>query len=173
MCGSQDGLTTFLVAPKEGTAVDDQIAICGTCDAQMQSGAELDTNHWRCLNDSMWSEVPAVQVVAYRMLKKLSHEIWAQDLLGMLYLDDETRTWAESGADEPDIVHVDSNGHVLADGDTVVLIKDLTVKGANFTAKRGTAVRRIRLDKSNPEYIEGRVDGQHIVIVTKFVKKKA
>ena len=38
-------------------------------------------------------------------------------------------------------------------------------------AKRGTAVRRISLDMDNENHIEGRVDGQHIVILTQFVKK--
>jgi protein PhnA len=58
-------------------------------------------------------------------------------------------------------------------GDTVTLIKDLNVKGAGFTAKRGTAVRNISLVPDNPEHIEGRVNGQQIVILTKFVKKSA
>ena len=53
-----------------------------------------------------------------------------------------------------------------------MLIKDLPVKGAGFTAKRGTAVRGISLVQDNPEHIEGRVEGQRIVILTKFVKKK-
>ena len=60
----------------------------------------------------------------------------------------------------------------LAQGDTVVLIKDLPVKGANFTAKRGTAVRGISLVLDNPAHIEGRVEGQRIVILTEFVKKR-
>ena len=51
------------------------------------------------------------------------------------------------------------------------LIKDLNVKGAGFTAKRGTAVRNISLVPNNCEHIEGRVNGQQIVIHTKFVKK--
>jgi protein PhnA len=93
----------------------------------------------------------------------------------MLYLDDETRAWAESGmasgSEEESTVHKDCNGAVLEAGDTVTLIKDLTVKGANFTAKRGTAVRNISLVPDNPEHIEGRVEGQQIVILTKFVKK--
>ena len=45
------------------------------------------------------------------------------------------------------------------------------VKGANFTAKRGTAVRDISLVADNEAQIEGRVNGQRIVILTKFVKK--
>lgn len=75
-----------------------------------------------------------------------------------------------SEPDEDAIVHKDSNGVVIEAGDTVTLIKDLDVKGANFTAKRGTAVRNIGLTR-NPEHIEGRVNGQRIVILTQFVKK--
>jgi protein PhnA len=46
------------------------------------------------------------------------------------------------------------------------------VKGSSLTAKRGTAVRNISLVPDNPEHIEGRVEGQQIVILTKFVKKQ-
>jgi len=83
--------------------------------------------------------------------------------------------WAQlSGEDEAeeDVVrHLDANGHQLAVGDTVTLIKDLNVKGAGFTAKRGTAVRNISLVPDNALHIEGRVNGQQIVILTEFVKK--
>jgi len=122
----------------------------------------------------MWSQVPVVQVMAYRMLKRLigAGESWAQDLLDMLYLEEDTLAWANKGTaeldnDEP---HLDSNGAVLAAGDNVVLVKDLVVKGANFTAKRGTPVRGISLS-ANPEHIEGRVNGTRIVIITQYVKK--
>ena len=135
----------------------------------------MDVHHWRCLNDSMWSQVPAVQVMAWRMLKRLGAEGWSQDLLDMLYLDDDTRAWAQATGEgesaEDTVKHIDSNGAVLEAGDTVTLIKDLNVKGANFTAKRGTAVRGISLVADNPGQIEGRVSGQQIVILTKFVKK--
>ena len=135
----------------------------------------MNINHWRCLNDSMWSQVPAVQVMAWRMLTRLSAEGWPQDLLDMLYLDDETLARAqavgEGKTDNDAVKHADSNGAVLEAGDTVTLIKDLNVKGANFTAKRGAAVRGISLAADNPEHIEGRVNGQQIVILTKFVKK--
>ncbi len=117
----------------------------------------------------MWSPVPAVQVLSYRMLNNLSDQPWAQDLLGMMYLDEETQEWADALSDAT--VHKDSNGQILQAGDTVILIKDLDVKGANFTAKRGTAVRKISLVHDNPEQIEGKVNDQHIVILTKFVRK--
>lgn len=60
----------------------------------------------------------------------------------------------------------------LGAGRYVILIKDLPVKGAGFTAKRGTAVRGISLVLDNAAHIEGRVEGQRIVILTEFVKKK-
>ena len=93
----------------------------------------------------------------------------------MLYLDDQTLAWAQAnsnGSSDADVSkHVDSNGAALAAGDTVTLIKDMNVNGANFTAKRGTAVRGVSLVADDPEHIEGRVNGQQIVILTKFVKK--
>lgn len=46
----------------------------------------------------MWSEEPAVQVLAARMLLRLSEHDWAQDLTDQLYLDDETRAWADNVA---------------------------------------------------------------------------
>ncbi|MFA3792776.1 PhnA domain-containing protein [Aliiglaciecola sp. SL4] len=170
LCGATDSLVVYEVPPEEAHA-DKCILVCGTCQSQISGDAELDMTHWRCLNDSMWSQVPAVQIVAWRMLKKLSTEGWAQDLLDMLYLDEEMLKWAESGLvelnDEPTL---DCNGTALQAGDTVTLVKDLNVKGANFTAKRGTAVRGIALS-SNPEHIEGKVNGQRIVIISAYTKK--
>ena len=123
----------------------------------------------------MWSEHQAVQVVAWRMLNRLRIEGWPQDLLDMMYLEEDTLEFAKAtGEGEDDTnktVHRDVNGAILQAGDSVVLIKDLKVKGSSMVAKQGTAVRRISLDHDNAEYIEGKVDGQHIVIVTKYVKK--
>lgn len=173
LCKASDNLTAYEVAPSDGGA-QGSILVCKTCLEQIENPDKMDPNHWRCLNDSMWNTEPAVQVMAWRMLHRLRGEGWPQELLDMLYLDEETRTWAEAGADsqaEKTIRHLDSNGAALQSGDTVVLIKDLNVKGANFTAKRGTAVRNISLVHDNPEHIEGRVSGQHIVILTRFVKK--
>jgi protein PhnA len=170
LCGATENLNAFEVAPSK-----ENIVACATCIDQIENEENVDTNHWRCLNDSMWSQVPAVQVMAWRMLTRLQSEGWPQDLLDMLYLDDETLTWAKAtgvGEDTSNkVVHRDSNGVILEAGDSVVLIKDLPVKGSSMVAKRGTAVRRISLDHENAEYIEGKVDGQQIVIITKFVKK--
>ncbi|MFD1695539.1 PhnA domain-containing protein [Roseibium aestuarii] len=174
LCGAQTTLEALAVAPKDGETVDETILACEACREQIE-GTELDANHLRCLNESAWSQVPAVQVAAWRLLNRLSDEAWARDLLDMIYLDEDTLAWAQagqaaSGADG-EIVHKDTFGAVLAAGDTVTLIKDLKVKGANFTAKRGTAVRNIGLVPDNAGQIEGRVNDQRIVILTEFVKK--
>ena len=93
-------------------------------------------------------------------------------MLDMMYMNEETSEWAKSlEPDEDAVVHLDSNGVKLEAGDTVILIKDLAVKGTSMVAKRGIAVRRISLDQNNPNHIEGKVDGQHIVILTQYVKK--
>jgi protein PhnA len=81
-------------------------------------------------------------------------------------------TWAVS-AYQVQAVHVDSNGTELQNGDTVVLTQVLNVKGANFMAPKGTVVRKIRLVPDNTEQIEGKVNEQTIVILTKFVRKSA
>ncbi|HHB82168.1 MAG TPA: PhnA protein [Devosia sp.] len=174
LCNATDGLDIFTIpnSPTEGEAAS--VYACATCRDQMQPDAKPDVHHWRCLNESMWSQTPAVQVMAWRMLNNLSEETWARDALDMLYLEEETLAWAKAGTPETDelaVVHKDANGAILNAGDTVTLIKDLVVKGAGFTAKRGTPVRNISLVADNEKHIEGRVSGQQIVILTEFVKR--
>lgn len=175
LCSTGDSLSVYEIPPESEVSAGQCVLLCETCREQIEDPDKLDINHWRCLNDSMWSQVPAVQVMAWRMLTRMSAEGWPQDLLDMLYLDEETMAWAkatgEGEVQEEKIKHLDSNGAVLEAGDTVTLIKDLNVKGANFTAKRGTAIRNISLVTDNKEHIEGKIDGQRIVIVTKYTKK--
>ncbi|QZE13047.1 PhnA domain-containing protein [Halosquirtibacter laminarini] len=177
LCGATENLSSYQVPPVKENNSDKAVYICDTCKNQIEGNTDLDANHWRCLNDSMWSQVPAVQVMVWRILNRIKAEVWPQDLLDMMYMDEETLQWAKAtGEDQQNeegaVKHIDSNGATLTDGDTVTLIKDLNVKGAGFTAKRGTAVRNISLVQDNPEHIEGKVSGQHIVILTKFVKKQ-
>ena len=173
LCSASAALSVYEVPPSSNGEEDQCILICETCRQEIDDPDKMETEHWRCLNDSMWTQVPAVQVMAWRMLTRLNSENWAQGLLEMLYLDDEILQWAQALDEGGDVAagrHLDSNGAVLTAGDTVTLTKDLTVKGANFTAKRGTAIRGISLVSDNPEHIEGRINGQQIVILTKFVK---
>jgi len=168
LCGASEELSIYEVEPSDGSA-EQSVLLCNVCKDQILNPDRVDENHWRCLNDSMWSQEPAVQVVAYRMLKRLNN----QDLLGMLYLDPEVQEWADAeDNDTPeDSVEVkDSNGTTLQAGDSVTIIKDLEVKGAGFTAKRGTVVKNIGLNGIEGQ-IEGRVNGTRIVLLSKFLKK--
>ena len=164
LCKADDA-NPFAVTPK-----DDTVALCATC-ADAAANGPSDGPHWQCLNEAIWSTVPAEQVLAWRLLKRLD-AAWANDLLDIAYLEPEVQEWAATGLPSgSDVVHRDVNGTVLQNGDTVTLIKALPVKGAGFTAKQGTAVRKISLEMDKAEHISGRVEGQRIVILTKFVKK--
>ena len=168
LCGAPNDLNVYEVPPALNRGAYGNVLICATCIDQIEDADKMDKNHWHCLNDSMWSEQDAAKVLAWRMLKRLG----SQDLLDMMYLEDDVKSWAETTNEASEkLIHRDSNGVILQSGDSVVLIKDLPVKGSSMIAKRGTAVRRISLDHDNAEYIEGKVDGQQIVIITKYVKK--
>jgi protein PhnA len=175
LCGSPEELSVYEVAPSDGSA-EQSILICAKCKEQLENLTNADIGHWRCLSDSMWSSVPAVQVAAYRILREIATDTsggWAQDLLDMLYLEEDVKAWADAesqSGDDGRAPTLDSNGSPLQSGDTVTIIKDLEVKGAGFTAKRGTAVRNIALT-DNPEQIEGRVNGVRIVLLSKYLKK--
>lgn len=172
LCASKDEVSPLLVEPKPGNSSDDFAVVCEKCKGEIEKSEGCDVNHLRCLNDSMWNENFAVQVLAFRLLHKIKNEGWPQDLIDMMYMEDDVRRWAESGIrDDEQPLHRDVNGIELKVGDSVVLIKDLPVKGSSMVAKRGTAVRNISLDHDNAEYIEGKVEGQQIVIITKYVKK--
>ena len=72
-------------------------------------------------------------------------------------------------AETPDVR--DSNGNRLANGDSVLVIKDLKVKGASSTLKRGTLIKNIRLT-DDPEHIECNSDKiRGLVLKTCFLKK--
>jgi protein PhnA len=169
--GSDENLVMYLVEPKTEAIPENCILITKSLKDQIENPDTTNPNDWRGLSDSMWNENLPVQIVSWRMHARLKN----MDMLEMMYLDEDALEWARStGEDQDDegkIVHKDSNGNILFDGDSVVLIKDLDVKGANFTAKRGAAVHNIKLVFDNVEQIEGRVEGQHIVILTQYVKK--
>ncbi len=175
LCSSDENLQVYIVPPSKDENLENSFMACKTCIHQIENPEATDTNHWRCLNDCMWSEHKPVQVVAWRMLSRLRKEGWPQDLLDMMYLDEETLEFAKAtGEGEDDankVIHRDVNGVVLEAGDSVVLIKDLKVKGSSMVAKQGTAVRNIRLDRDNEKYIEGKVGPTQIVIITDYVKK--
>jgi len=175
LCTAESNLSVYEVPPTSNANSDNSILVCKTCLDQIEKTEQLDPNHWKILTETMWSEFPAVQVVAWRMLSRLRNEGWAADSLDILYLEDETLDWAKKTGDhESDGTvefHQDSNGTRLYEGDTVVLVKTLDVKGSTLSAKLGTVVKNIRLVHDNVEQIEGKVEGQTIVILTKYLRK--
>jgi len=110
------------------------------------------------------------------MLNRLRAESWAADLLDMLYLDDDKLAWAKATGDHDNDgtveLHKDANGTTLQQGDTILLTKSLDIKGSTLNAKMGTVVKNIRLVENNTEQIEGKIEGQTIVILTKYVRKQ-
>ncbi|WP_281981343.1 PhnA domain-containing protein [Thalassorhabdomicrobium marinisediminis] len=158
-CGAREQLTSVEVPP------EDQVLLCPACRGE----GDVPPAHWRCLEGAMWSTEPAVQIAVWRKLGEID-EMWATDARDAMMMEPEVLARAKDVT--PKVEHFDSNGMRLEHGDTVVLVKDLPVKGAGFTAKRGTAVRNISLVPDNGGQIEGRVEGQRIVILTEFVKRK-
>ena len=176
LTGVTEDLVIYEVNPDASSNPDRNVLITKKCVNQIEKKEELDANFWESfLLTSMWSEIPVIQVLSWRMLNRFRNESWAADALDMMYLDDDNLEWAKASGDHEGDgsvdLHKDSNGNVLINGDTVTLIKDLDVKGSTINAKIGTAVRNIRLVHDNTDQIEGKVDGQLIVILTKFVKK--
>lgn len=174
LCGNDTEVVICNVPPDNHPG--NEVVVCQSLLAQIEGREPVNPDEWRFLPEAMWSEVPAVQVLAWRMLNRLKDESWAADALDILYLDEETLAWAEAVAapEEPGeaVVHKDAFGNALQDGDSVVLTKTLDVKGSSINAKLGTVVRNIRLVEDNPEQIEGRVEGQLIVILTKYLRKQ-
>ena len=176
LCESTDTITVYEIPPQDQSNEENCIIVCNTCLVQIEKKAALDQEHWKCLTSSMWSELPGVQVVAWRMLNRLRTESWAADQLDMLFLDDDRLAWAKATGDHENDgsvdLHKDANGQVLQSGDTIVLTKSLDVKGSTLNAKMGTVVKNIRLVENNTEQIEGKIEGQVIVILTKYVRKQ-
>ena len=175
LCSAPGEQKIYEVPPATGN-MEDAIAVCAKCLAQIEKKEELDSTHWQCLTSSMWSEVPAVQVMAWRLLNRLRQESWAAEQLDLLYLDEERLAWAKASGDhENDAqveLHRDCYGALLQNGDNVVLTKSLDVKGSTVNAKVGTVIRNIRLVADNSTQIEGRIEGQQIVVLTKYLRKQ-
>ncbi|MEO8768805.1 MAG: PhnA domain-containing protein [Ferruginibacter sp.] len=177
LCASSSTIQLYEVLPQDGRDENNCIMICDRCLAQVDKKAEPDNDHWAAsLPTCMWSEVPGVQVISWRMLNRFRNESWATDILDMIYLDDERLAWAKATGDHENDntvdLHKDSNGQILQSGDTVVLIKSLDVKGSALNAKMGTVVKNIRIVEENTAQIEGKIEGQVIVILTKYVRKQ-
>ncbi len=177
ICEGEDQLSVFNIEPTNAN-YGSEILVCSVCKPELVS-PEADAaknQHWFCLQSAMWSEVPSVKVISWRLLNRFKAERWAQDLLDQAYFEEDIVEWAKAGQDDEDDETADwpptfdSNGAQLATGDDITLIRDLDVKGTSFVAKRGTLVRGIRVIE-DPEYVEGRVNKIAIMLKTCFIKK--
>jgi len=168
LCNAEAATIEYTVSPKNDDSIENQVALCETC---MKAIEEPNSGfHWRCIEGSIWSPYESVQALSYRILNQYKEEAWASDLISSVDLDENTVQWALSAFEVKD-VHKDAFGNVLETGDNVVLTQALNVKGTNFTASKGTVVKKIKLVSDNHEHIEGKINDQVIVILTKFVKK--
>lgn len=95
MCGaSGTKLQTHEVPPVPAEPEFDHcILLCQTCKEQLDNPRRMQPDHWRCLNTAVWSEVPAVQVMAVATLRGLSDQPWATELQEQLYLSPEVEEW--------------------------------------------------------------------------------
>jgi protein PhnA len=82
--------------------------------------------------------------------------------------------WPQAGAaaeEEADAVIKDANGTVLSDGDAVVLIKDLKVKGSSIVLKQGSKVKSIRLVSGGDHEVDCKLDQGNFMLKACFLKK--
>lgn len=168
ICTSNPPSQEYIVSPKSGNSLEDMVALCDSCQAALAS------RNFSALKDfasgSIWNPVAPVQALSYRIIHGADGANEAVDLASTAGLDEEIVQWALT-AFEIAPVHKDAFGNTLENGDNVVLTQALDVKGTNFTASKGTVVKKIKLVSDNVEHIEGKVNEQTIVILTKFVKK--
>src|SRR5690349_354505 len=99
LCKSESNLSVYELPPNPEGTEDGSILICDKCSRQLNKKEEPDSAHWSCLKESMWSEVPAVQIVTWRMLNRLRSESWAAEALDMMYLDEAVLNKAKATGD--------------------------------------------------------------------------
>lgn len=165
----------FTIHPDKEVLENNSVYICNDCYQPLSLNQALESSYWTFIADKIWDENPTIQIIAYRVLNGLKHEAWAQDALDMIYLEEEVAQKAnlfEYSASQVAQKHRDALGQELFDNDSVVLTKSLDVKGSTVNARLGTVIKNIRLDKNNHDYIEGKIDGQSIMILTKYLRKQ-
>lgn len=167
LCALNPAEIEFVVSPKEDI-LQNQVALCSICESNLSN--ENARDHWQCLSSSIWSQEPAVQALSYRIFFGLKEQSWARDVIEMIDLDENVMQWGASFYEQA-VVHQDAFGNMLENGDNVVLTQALKVKGTNFTASKGTVVKKIKLVSDNIGQIEGKIQDQVIVILTQYVKK--
>ena len=100
LCGAAGvHLEIFEVPPvKPEPDFDKCLFMCGTCAQALSSVKKRSTDHWRCLTERIWSDIPAVKIISVMILREISgREPWAAGLLEDLYLDEDEEKWASAG----------------------------------------------------------------------------
>ena len=81
----------------EDPDMDRTLLISEACHEVLEKPDQLKGREWQCLAEVVWSEMPAVQVVAWRMLNYLAkREDWAREVIEEVFLDEEVEAWAKS-----------------------------------------------------------------------------
>lgn len=102
LCGATGNTSGGALRPREIEPVppdpdlDHCLLACQKCHQELDRKGAPDGHHWRCLETSAWSELPAVQVTAVRTLRKMQDD-WASALLDQLYLWPDAEKWLEQG----------------------------------------------------------------------------
>jgi protein PhnA len=77
--------------------IERTLLVSEACHEVLEHPKRLKGREWQCLAEVVWSEMPAVQVVAWRMLNHLAkNEDWAREVIEELFLDEEVEEWAKS-----------------------------------------------------------------------------
>ncbi|MCU0380128.1 MAG: PhnA domain-containing protein [Chitinophagaceae bacterium] len=170
LCAEGKASVAYAVSPKNHDAIEHEVALCAGCNAIIENNAMDQPLHF--LAGSIWSAEPSVQALSYRLLYARKEQGWAEEILSSVEPDEAVVDWAMDPFQLKD-VHKDCYGKELEAGDTVVLTESLNVKGTSFRAPAGTVVRKIRLVPGNTDQVEGKINDQTIVILTKYVRKSA
>ena len=81
----------------EGPQIERTLLVSEACIEMLKHPDRLKGREWQCLAEVVWSEMPAVQVVAWRMLNELAkREDWARQVIEEIFLDEEVESWAKS-----------------------------------------------------------------------------
>jgi len=77
------------------------IFICENCQGQIDKPKSIDISHWHCLHSSIWSEVPAVQVMAVLMAQRIREKAdFAEELLDQVYLEEDISSWINDALED-------------------------------------------------------------------------
>jgi protein PhnA len=97
LCGSSGtslGIYEISPVPKEPD-YDRCLFICDECREQLDNTAKINADHWRCLNNAVWSETAVIQALSIRMLRIIAQKHnWAEELLDQVYPDPEVEDMA-------------------------------------------------------------------------------